>query len=105
MPDVRQAHRAQHRIRDGMAEHVRVGMPRQPVAVRNGHATENQRPVRSKAVNVIADAGHGWKMLNLEHESRNGEEKDRPPENGCWGEDHESQISNLKSKMPDPTSI
>jgi hypothetical protein len=38
-------------------------MPGEAVAVGNGHAAEDERAVFRELMNVVADAGHGEKLM------------------------------------------
>lgn len=51
---VRQTYGAEKRIRKRMTKSVRVGVPEQPLRVRNFHPAEHQPPPGGEAVNVVA---------------------------------------------------
>ena len=56
LPNVALGCRSQQRIRNGMQEHVRVGVPFQSLFARNLDATENQLAASSQAMGVKADS-------------------------------------------------
>ncbi len=85
---------AEHGVGDGMAEHVRIGVPIQSRRVLDGDPAEHQRPARREAVDVVAEAADGHDsatsetksalplvaaMLNLSGLSACGVSSTRPP--------------------------
>ena len=58
MADVAECQRAEDGIGDGVAQRIGIRVAEQAVAVRDGHAAEDERTVFRELVNVVADAGH-----------------------------------------------
>ena len=56
LPDITQGRRPKKRIRDGMQQHVGVGVALEPPRIRDLHSPEDELPVVSEPVDVVAES-------------------------------------------------
>lgn len=59
MTDIRFTKSPEHRVGNGMAEHIGIGMTIQSPLMGNFHAAENQRSVVGKAMHIVSNSYHG----------------------------------------------
>ena len=59
MADVLLADGAEHGVRDGVAQHIGIGVTLEPAVMRNLDPAKHERASFREAVDVVAEAGGG----------------------------------------------